>query len=79
MIEQPGGEAECERWGDRPEFDDLANAAYRRVFNKYSSPGYELDGAQDWAMDLVEEYATEDGIILDDSWLVVSEEKEVTQ
>ncbi len=53
-----------DRWGDVPELRALADAATRRVWNKWSSSGDERNAAIDWAIDLIAEYAREDGIEL---------------
>lgn len=52
-----------ERWGDNPALPRLAADACRRVWNKWDSGGTE-GVAEDWALDLIKEYATDDGIVL---------------
>jgi len=57
-----------DRWGDVPELKAYAESAVRRVYGRWSSPGHELDGAKSWAMDLIEEWAKDDGLDLEDGW-----------
>lgn len=53
-----------DKWGKHPELSRLASDATRRVWNKWNSNGDEQNAACDWAMDLIEEYAEADGIVL---------------
>ena len=53
-----------ERWGDVPELADYADAATRRVWSKWSGNGEITGAAEDWAMDLIAEYAAEDNVTL---------------
>lgn len=65
-----------DRWGDFPELKAYAESAVRRVYDRWSSPGHELEGAEGWAMDLIEEWAKEDGLELEDGYGVDSSELE---
>lgn len=52
-----------ERWAnDEDELRPLAERACQRVYNKWEGGG--TDGAAEWALDMVEEYAAEEGIAL---------------
>lgn len=51
-------------WQPHPAIPDLAAQACRRVWNKWSSTGDVQSAAEDWAIDLIGEYAAEDGIEL---------------
>jgi len=57
-----------DRWGDHPHLTDAVNQACERVASKWS--GNAADSAQDaaecWAMDLISEWAAEQG--LTDLW-----------
>jgi hypothetical protein len=51
-------------YGDHPELPRLVRDACARVGDKWSSCGHVTDAAQDWAFDLVHEYAAAEGITL---------------
>jgi hypothetical protein len=51
-------------YGDHPELPRLVRDACARVGDKWSSSGHVTDAAQDWAFDLVHEYAAAEGIML---------------
>lgn len=53
-----------DRWGENPALADLVDEAVARVGSKWSSSGHVTDAAEDWAFDLIEEYAERDGIEL---------------
>jgi hypothetical protein len=53
-----------DRWVNADDARALAEAACERVAGKWSSTGDVSSAAQDWAMDLLEQYAREDGITL---------------
>lgn len=53
-----------DRWGDRPELEEYAQRACRRVWNKWDSSGDISWNASEWALDLIIEYAKDDGIEL---------------
>ena len=53
-----------DKWEDNPKLEDFARDAVCRVWNKWSSSGDEQSAAIDWAMDLIAEYAKEDGVEL---------------
>lgn len=60
------GVAECARdmFGEHPGIDRWSMEAAARVAQKWSSTGDLTSVAQDWALDLVHEYATLDGVTL---------------
>ena len=62
-----------DRFGEFAEAPALCRAATRRVSDKWNSSGDTANAAQDWAADLVEEYAKQDGVALVDSWSVDAE------
>lgn len=51
-------------WEDHPELESLVQSACERVASKWSSSGDAESAAQDWALDLVGEYAEARGITL---------------
>jgi hypothetical protein len=51
-------------YGDHPELERLARDAAARVANKWSGNGDCAGTAEDWAIDLIFEYAKADGIEL---------------
>ena len=51
-------------YGDNQAFQEMAERAARRVWNKWNGTGDETGAAIDWAVDLVKEYAAEDGVEL---------------
>ena len=53
-------------WGDRPELEQFAIDAAARVSQKWSGDGNLVGAAQDWAIDLVKEYAEREGVDLDE-------------
>lgn len=62
-------------WKDHPALESLAFAACDRVQQKWSSTGNAADAAEDWALDLIGEYAEQDGVELlhlDDDELAAS-------
>ena len=52
--------------------DDLAERACSRVASKWDSSGEVRSAAEDWAGDLVEQYAKEAGLELTDAWDVAA-------
>lgn len=62
-------EQAADRWGDNPALPALAAEACRRVWNKWDGTQHASDAAEEWAMDLIEEYAAADGVVLVDSWV----------
>jgi hypothetical protein len=67
-----------ERYGDDPAFEDLVRDACARVWNKWPGSCETTETAEDWAMDLVVEYADSRGIELVDQYELESEETEET-
>lgn len=65
-----------ERFGDHPEMADMVTGACERVFSKWNSTGDSASAAEDWAMDLVQGYASDGGITLNDEWSISEEEPE---
>jgi len=61
-------ESATERCGEHAALPDLVARACRRVASKWNSDGETRGAAEDWALDLVAEYAAADGIELKDSW-----------
>ena len=57
-----------ERYGESPQIAALAEKACRRVADKWSGNSDITNAAEDWAFDLIEEYARTDGLALRDSW-----------
>jgi hypothetical protein len=57
-------DAAQERWSDFPRLREYAEQASARVWSKWSSTGDVSGAAVDWALDLMNEYAEEDGIKL---------------
>jgi hypothetical protein len=57
-------EAFRECYGDHPELPRLVRDACTRVGDKWYSSGDLASAAQDWAFDLVREYAQDEGITL---------------
>ena len=51
-------------WQDHPELKSLVQSACARVASKWSSEGHAADAAEDWALDLVGEFAAARGIAL---------------
>jgi hypothetical protein len=51
-------------WEDHPELASLVQSACDRVASKWSSTGDAASAAEDWALDLVPEYAEARGITL---------------
>jgi hypothetical protein len=51
-------------WEDHPELESLVQSACERVASKWSSTGDAVSAAEDWALDLVPEYAQARGITL---------------
>lgn len=60
------GVMECavDKWEANPRLEEYAENAVHRVWNKWSSSGDATNAAQEWAMDLIEEYAKADGVEL---------------
>jgi hypothetical protein len=57
-----------ERFGDTPELPELVRRACEHVASKWCGTGDTTGAARDWAMDLMQEYAAQDGIVLRDAW-----------
>lgn len=53
-----------EKWGDVPGLEDWAGDATARVGKKWESGGETVYAAEDWALDLIKEYAADDGVTL---------------
>lgn len=53
-----------ERFGEHPKMREWARTAVRRVGNKWVSTGDAASAAQDWAVDLIQEYASYEGVEL---------------
>jgi hypothetical protein len=51
-------------WNDHPELESLVQSACARVASKWESTGHAADAAEDWALDLIPEYASARGITL---------------
>lgn len=51
-------------WEDHPRLREYAEQAARRVYSKWDSSGHVTDAAHDWAVDLIREYAADDGVEL---------------
>ena len=51
-------------WEPHPELEGLVQSACDRVASKWSSDGHAADAAEDWALDLVAEFAQARGIAL---------------
>jgi len=52
-------------WGDVPELSALAHSAAATVARKWDSGGgHQRHAAEEWAMELIAEYAKEDGVEL---------------
>jgi hypothetical protein len=51
-------------WEPHPELKSLVQSACDRVASKWSSDGHAADAAEDWALDLVGEFAETRGIAL---------------
>jgi hypothetical protein len=51
-------------WQPHPELEGLVQSACDRVASKWSSDGFAADAAEDWALDLVAEFAQARGIDL---------------
>jgi hypothetical protein len=60
-VESVLGSAQ-DRWQDDPNLPRFAYAAASRVASKW--PGSDESAAEDWALDLIAEYATQEGITL---------------
>lgn len=65
-----------ERYGDDPSLAGFAAQACHRVWNRWNSSGDQTGAAEDWAMDLIAEYAADDSIKLVDSWSLEAAEAE---
>lgn len=57
-----------DRYGDNKALEDLTEQACARVWRKWDGSGDAASAAQDWAMDLIAEYAEADGVELVDSY-----------
>ncbi len=64
----------AERYGEkhREALTELAERACSRVASKWDSSGEVRSAAEDWAGDLVEQYAKEAGLELTDAWDVAA-------
>src|SRR5258708_1113127 len=51
-------------WEDHPELESLVQSACEGVASKWESAGHAASAAEDWALDLVPEYAQARGIEL---------------
>jgi hypothetical protein len=51
-------------WQPHPELESLVQSACDRVASKWSSNGHAADAAEDWALDLVADFAAARGIAL---------------
>ena len=56
--------AALRRWEDHPDLRRLSEEATARVYSKWDSDGHLRGAAEDWALNLVEEYAESSGITL---------------
>jgi hypothetical protein len=66
-----------EKYGDVPELEELVRDACGRVWNKWSGDYGDTSGAaEDWAMDLVRDYARDRGITLVDQYQIDKQEEE---
>lgn len=54
----------AEKYEDHPELERLARDACDRVGDKWNGSGDDASAAEDWASDLVAQYASQDGIVL---------------
>ena len=61
-------EQATDRYGDNPELPGLARRACERVHSRWSSTGDVCGAAEEWAMNLIHEYASQDNVVLIDSW-----------
>lgn len=57
-----------DRYGDVPGLETFVDDACSRVAHKWSSTGDIASAAEDWAFDLIPEYAAADGVTLVDQW-----------
>ena len=57
-------ERALERWHPHHALQNMAEQATSRVYNKWESNGDVADGAIDWAVDLIGDYAKYDNIVL---------------
>lgn len=57
-----------ERYGDVTGMEELAQRACERVASNWDSTGDMTGAAEDWAFDLIAQYAVADGVNLTDSW-----------
>jgi hypothetical protein len=76
LSEETVLERVVERYGDVEGLSGLVQCACQHVWSKWSSDGHMTGAAEDWAMDLIAEYAKQDGIELVDSWDDAGEEEE---
>jgi hypothetical protein len=51
-------------WEDNPELETLVQSACARVASKWSSDGHAADAAEDWALELIGDFAAARGIKL---------------
>ena len=51
-------------WNDHPELESLVQSACATVASKWESTGHASAAAEDWALDLIPEYAASRGITL---------------
>lgn len=51
-------------WNDHPELESLVQSACTTVASKWESTGHASAAAEDWALDLIPEYAASRGITL---------------
>lgn len=51
-------------WNDHPELESLVQSACASVASKWESTGHAADAAEDWALDLIPEFAAARGITL---------------
>ena len=56
-----------ERWGDVAELPDMVWSACARVASKWDCNGDNGSSAEGWAMEMIEDYAQQRGVILSDS------------
>jgi hypothetical protein len=69
-----------EQYGDNPALEQLVRDACARVWSKWSGDCGDTSGAaEDWAMNLVRDYADSRGIELIDQYELESEETEETE
>ena len=57
-------ESALDKWQEHPALAELTSLAARRVYNKWESNGDVADGAIDWAVDMIGDYAKYDKIVL---------------